>query len=39
MVKAHGDADVGIVNTVVETSLQHTTALIGEDTDLLVLLL
>ena len=39
VVKAHGDAYVGIVNTVVETSLQHTTTLIGEDTDLLVLLL
>ena len=39
VVKAHGDSDVGIVNTVVETSLQHTTTLIGEDTDLLVLLL
>ena len=39
VVNAHGDADVDIVNTVVETSLQHTTTLIGEDTDLLVLLL
>ena len=39
MVSAHGDADVDIVKTEVETSLQHTTALIGEDTDLLVLLL
>ena len=39
VVKAHGDADMGIVNTVVETSLQHTTMLIGEDTDLLVLFL
>ena len=35
----HGNADVDIVKTAVETSLQHTTALIGEDTDLLVLLL
>ena len=39
VVSAHGDADVDIVKTEVETSLQHTTALIGEDTDLLVLLL
>ena len=36
VVNAHGDADVDIVNTVVETSLQHTTTLFGEDTDLLV---
>ena len=39
MVNAHGDADVDIVKTAVETSLQNTTTLIGEDTDLLVLLL
>ena len=39
MVNAHGDADVDIVKTAVETSLQHTTTLIGEYTDLLVLLL
>ena len=40
VVNAHGDADVDIVKTAVETSLlQHTTTLIGEDTDLLVLLL
>ena len=39
VVNAHGDADVDIVNTVVETYLQHTTTLIGKDTDLLVVLL
>ena len=39
VVNAHGDADVDIVKTAVETSLRHTTTLIGEDTDLLVLLL
>ena len=39
VVIAHMDADVDIVKTAVETSLQHTTTLIGEDTDLLVLLL
>ena len=39
VVNAHGDADVDIVKTAVETSLQHTTTVIGEDTDLLVLLL
>ena len=39
VVNAHGDADVDIVKTAVETSLQHTTTLIGDDTDLLVLLL
>ena len=39
VVNAHGDAYMDIVKTAVETSLQHTTTLIGEDTDLLVLLL
>ena len=39
VVNAHGDADVDIVKTAVETYIQHTTTLIGEDTDLLVLLL
>ena len=39
VVNAHGDADVDIVKTTVDTSLQHTTTLIGEFTDLLVLLL
>ena len=39
VVNVHGDADVDIVTTAVETSLRHTTTLIGEDTDLLVLLL
>ena len=37
VVNAHGDADVDIVKTAVETSLQHTTTLIGDDTELLVL--
>ena len=35
----HGDADVDIVKAAVEASLVHDTTLIGEDTDLLVLLL
>ena len=39
MVNAHGDADVDIVKTAVDTYLRHITTLIGEDTDLLVLLL
>ena len=39
VVNAPGDADVDIVKDAVETSLLHTTTLIGEDTDLLVLLL
>ena len=39
VVNAHGDADVDIVKTAVETSLQHFTTLIGEDTDLHALLL
>ena len=37
VVNAPGDADVDIVKTAVDTSLQHTTTLIGEETDLLVL--
>jgi len=36
---APGDADVLIIKVTVEKSLQHSTTLIGEDTDLLVLLL
>ena len=36
---APGDADVLIIKAVVVKSLQHSTTLIGEDTDLLVLLL
>jgi len=39
VVNAPGDADVIMVKAAVEKSLQHTTTLIGEDTDLLVLLL
>ena len=39
MVNAPGDADVDIVKAAVDVSLLHTTTLIGEDTDLLVLLL
>ena len=39
MVNALGDADVDIVKAAVEASRLHTTTLIGEDTDLLVLLL
>ena len=38
VVNAHGNADMDIVKMAVETSLQHTTTLIGEYTDLLVLL-
>ena len=34
-----GDADVDIVKTVVDSSHQYSTTLIGEDTDLLILLL
>ena len=33
-----GDADVNIVKTAVDSSHQHSTTLIGEDTDLLILL-
>ena len=39
VVNAPGDADIDIVKALVETSLLHTTTLIGEDTDILVLLL
>jgi len=39
VINALGDADVDIVKNVVEASGLHTTTLIGEDTDLLVLLL
>ena len=39
VVNSLGDADVDIVRAAVGSSLLHTTTLIGEDTDLLVLLL
>lgn len=39
VVNAPGDADVEIVKAAVSTSLLHTTTLVGEDTDLLILLL
>jgi len=39
VVNSIGDADVDIVKAAVEASRLHTTTLIGEDTDLLVLLL
>jgi hypothetical protein len=39
VVNSIGDADVDIVRAAVESSLLLTTTLIGEDTDLLVLLL
>ena len=39
VISAPGDADVNIVKAAVNASLLHTTTLIGEDTDLLVLLL
>ena len=39
VVNSLGDADVDIVQAEVRSSLLHTTTLIGEDTDLLVLLL
>jgi len=39
VISALGDADVDIVKAAVEASCVHTTTLIGEDTDLLVLLL
>ena len=39
VVNSIGDADVDIVRAAGESSLLHTTTLIGEDTDLLVLLL
>ena len=39
VLNALGDADVEIVKAAVENSRHHTTTLIGEDTDLLILLL
>ena len=39
MINIPGDADVDIVKTAVDSSHQHNTTLIGEDTDLLILLL
>ncbi|KAL2082773.1 hypothetical protein ACEWY4_022591 [Coilia grayii] len=39
VINATGDADVDIVKAAVEASLLHPTTVIGEDTDLLVLLL
>ena len=39
VVQAEGDADVDIIRAVVDSSKQGTTTLIGEDTDLLILLL
>ncbi len=39
VINAPGDADVDIVKAAVEASCHHSTTLIGEDTDLLVLLL
>ena len=39
VINAPGDTDVEIVKAAVSTSLLHTTTLIGEDTDLLILLL
>jgi len=39
VVNAPGDADVLVVKTAVEQSVQCATTVIGEDTDLLVLLL
>ena len=39
IINAPGDADVEIEKAAVENSCHHTTTLIGEDTDLLVLLL
>src|SRR6218665_2494064 len=39
VMNAQGDADVDTVKAAVETSRLHTTTLIGEDTDLLILLL
>ena len=39
VINAHGDADVDIVKAAVEASLVHPTTLIGEDTELPVLLL
>ena len=39
MINVPGDVDVDIVKTVVDSSPQHSTTIIGEDTDLLKLLL
>ena len=39
VINVPGDADVDIVKTAVDSSHQHSTTLIGEDTDLLILLL
>lgn len=39
VINSSGDADVDITKAAVEASCYHTTTLIGEDTDLLVLLL
>ena len=39
VINVPGDADVDIVKTAVDISHQHSTTLIGEDTDLLILLL
>ena len=39
VINAPGDADVEIAKSGVESSHHHTTTLIGEDTDLLILLL
>ena len=39
VIQAPGDADVDIVKTAVDSSHRHSTTLIGEDTDLLILLL
>ena len=38
VINVSGDADVDIVKTAVDSSHQHSTTLIGEDTDLLILL-
>ena len=38
-IQALGDADVDIAKTAVDTTILHSTTLIGEDTDLLMLLL
>ena len=39
VIHAEGDADLDIVKTTISASSEKTTTLIGEDTDLLVLLL
>ena len=38
MLQSKGDADVLIVKTAVDSAVTHPTVLIGDDTDLLVLL-